>query len=341
MYYKPYSEADGSRRCAIVLAGGDGLRLRSFVERLRGDALPKQYVKFFGECSLLDKTFQRAHRLIPDERIFTVVSQDHLSFPEVRQQLAGRSGTGVVVQPNNRDTAIGLLLPLAHLLASFPDSTVALFPSDHFVAREELFMTHVDAAFGIVERDVAKIILVGIPPTSAESDYGYIVPAEVRSNAFPCGTRVVREFIEKPEPIVARKIVAGGGLWNTLVMVFNAKTLLRYMRGVQPKLYEGFRRLRDAVGTNKFKPVIEKVYQQAQPVNLSKGFLEALPKRYPSQLLVLPARGVYWCDWGSEERIVKALREDPPVDRPRETTETHYNAALKPKVRSIACVSGK
>jgi len=336
MFNKPHSESDVSRRCSIVLAGGDGLRLRSFVKRLRGDALPKQYVKFFGECSLLDKTFQRAHRLIPDERVFTVVSQAHLAFPEVRQQLGGRGGAGVVVQPNNRDTAIGLLLPLAHLSARYPDSTVALFPSDHFVGREELFMAHVDAAFGVIERDVAKIILVGIPPTSAESDYGYIVPAEVRSNAFPCGTRVVREFIEKPAPIVARKVVAGGGLWNTLVMVFNVKTLLRYMRGVQPKLYEGFRRLRDAVGTNKFKPVIEKVYQQAQPVNLSKDFLEVLPKRYPSQLLVLPARGVYWSDWGSEERIVKAVRKDPRLDRLGEIIAIHNRAALESKVRSMA-----
>jgi len=48
-------------------------------------------------------------------------------------------------------------------VGAYPDSTVALFPSDHFVAREKLFMAHVDAAFGVVERDVAKIILVGIP----------------------------------------------------------------------------------------------------------------------------------------------------------------------------------
>ena len=333
MYYKPYSQTDVSHRCAIVLAGGDGLRLRSFVEKLRGDALPKQYVNFFGQCSLLDRTFQRARRLIPNERIFTVVNQDHLAFPEVSQQLAGRNAADVVIQPNNRDTAIGLLLPLAHLLTRYPDSTVVLFPSDHFVAQEELFMAHVDAAFGIVERDIAKIILIGIRPTSVESDYGYIVPAEAQPNPFPCGTRAVREFIEKPTEIVARKIVAGGGLWNTLVMVFNAKTLLRYVRGVQPSLYECFRRVRDAVGTNRFKPVVEKVYQQAQPVNLSKGFLEVLPKRYPSQLLVLPARGVYWSDWGSEERIVNALREDPHLDRLRETIEIRDRAAPELKVR--------
>jgi hypothetical protein len=52
---------------------------------------------------------------------------------------------------------------------------------------------------------------------------------------------------------------------------------------------------------------IEKIYERAQPVNLSKSFLEELPRRCPSQLLVLPVRGVYWCDCGSEERIEKFL----------------------------------
>ena len=311
MYDKPDSETDVSRRCAVVLAAGDGLRLREFVERIRGDALPKQYVKFFGEHSLLEKTFHRAQRLVPNERIFTVVSQGHLAFPEVREQLAGCHGPGAVVQPSNRDTALGVLLPLAHLLTCYPDSTVALFPSDHFVSQEELFAAHIDAAFSIVERDAAKIVLVGISPTSAESDYGYILPAEVRPSPFPCGARAVRQFIEKPVQAAARKIVAAGGLWNTLVMVFNAKTLLRYVQGVQPQLHECFQRLRDAVGTGQLNSVMKKVYRQTRPVNLSKDFLEALPKRYPSQLLVLPAHGVYWSDWGSEERIARTLREDP------------------------------
>ncbi len=36
-------------RFAVILAGGDGLRLGSFVRKLRGDSLPKQYVNFFSK----------------------------------------------------------------------------------------------------------------------------------------------------------------------------------------------------------------------------------------------------------------------------------------------------
>src|SRR5438128_4020074 len=108
MYYKAYNETDARNRCAIVLAAGDGMRLRSFVESFRGDALPKQYVKFFGDRSMLQSTFQRAQRLIPRERIFTVVDQSHFEFAEVTQQLVDQPKTHVVIQPSNRDTAIGL-----------------------------------------------------------------------------------------------------------------------------------------------------------------------------------------------------------------------------------------
>jgi mannose-1-phosphate guanylyltransferase len=337
MVPKPnYNRVDISRRCAIVMAGGDGLRLRSFVSRLRGDALPKQYVKFFGDRSLLDITFHRAQRSIPQERIFTVVSQNHFEFPDVTQQLASRKGMYIVIQPNNLDTGIGLLLPLAHVFSRYSDSTVVVFPADHFVADEELFMTHVDAAFGIVERDVTKVILLGIEPSSAEPDYGYIVPEGRSPSPFPYGARVVKEFIEKPAPLMARKIVARGGLWNTLVMVFHAKTLLQYVRGVQPTLYDCFRRLRDAVGGKKSEQAVERVYSQAQPVNLSKGFLEELPKRYPSQLLVLPARGVHWSDWGSEERVVSGLRVAPRLDLVKERIEIENASAHDSLITRIA-----
>ena len=307
MFYKPVNETDVSNRCAIVLAAGDGVRLRAFVESLRGDTLPKQYVKFFGDRSMLQTTFQRAERSIPCERIFTVVDQSHFEFAEVTQQLVAEPKMHFVIQPSNLDTAIGLLLPLAHLLERHPDATVAVFPSDHFVSDDDLFMAHVDAAFGIVEQDSAKIVLLGIAPSAAEPDYGYIVPGDEARNGFPWGARIVSHFVEKPSPGVAQEIISGGGLWNTLVMVFKARDFLRYVRAINGQLYDCFLRMRDALATRRVVNSVKRIYEWAQPINLSKAFLEEMPQRYPARLIALPVRGVYWCDCGSEERIVKSL----------------------------------
>ena len=73
----------------------------------------------------------------------------------------------IVEQPDNRDTGPGLLLPLAHLYKRYPDSTVVVFPSDHFILEEDLFMVYVDQAFRVVEQDPAKVVLLGINPSEA------------------------------------------------------------------------------------------------------------------------------------------------------------------------------
>jgi mannose-1-phosphate guanylyltransferase len=182
MYCKPVNEADVRNRCAIILAAGEGVRLRSFVQRLRGDTLPKQYVKFFGSKSMLQTTFKRAERLIPPERTFTVVDQKHCDFAEVTQKLVAQPKIHFVIHPSNRDTAIGLLLPLAHLLERYPDATVAVFPSDHFISDDDLFMAHVDAGSASSNRT---------PPKSSCSEFRRTPPS--LTTVISCPTMIFAE----------------------------------------------------------------------------------------------------------------------------------------------------
>jgi mannose-1-phosphate guanylyltransferase len=304
-----------STRCGIVLAAGEGSRLRSFVENLRGDALPKQYVNFIGKRSMLEHTFCRAQKMIPAERLFTVVSQSHLRYPEVRRQLFVRPKACVVEQPENRDTAPGLLLPLAHLYKRYPDSTVVVFPSDHFILEEDLFMAYVDQAFCLVEQDSTRVVLLGISPSEAEPEYGYIVPGKRLSGPSVPDTREVSLFIEKPERDVARELLSCGGLWNTLVIVFKAQTFLKAVSQIAPRLFASFERIWRAVGTPSLGELVKEVYQQMYPLNLSKGLLEHLSMERSPALCVLPVQGVHWSDWGSEQRILRVLESIDYADR--------------------------
>jgi mannose-1-phosphate guanylyltransferase len=280
------------------------------VNQLRGDALPKQYVKFFGGRSMLETTFCRAQKLIPWERLFTVVSANHLKYPEVTRQLAAYPEIRVVAQPIDRDTGIGLLLPLAHLFHRHPESTVAVFPSDHFVREEDRFMAHVDAAFRVVEQQPEKIVLLGMAPNRAEPEYGYIMPGKELRDPIAPGAREVCRFIEKPKRDVARELVLRGGLWNTLVMVFKTKTFLDQARRIAPFLHSSFERIQKTIATRSKRDLLGELYQRMQPVNLSRGFLEILPRQQHSPLWVLPVRDVQWSDWGSEERIRNVLGEN-------------------------------
>ncbi len=258
---------------------------------------------------MLEHTFCRAERVIPPERLFTVVSRDHLRHPEVKRQLSNRPGGTVVVQPENKETGPGILLPLMHVYKRHPDAAVAVFPSDHFIIDEALFMAHVDLALRVVERHPSYVVLLGMEPRNPEPEYGYILPGTRADHLAPLEIHEVLRFIEKPKFQVAREVVRGGGLWNTMVMAFKVKTLLELVRAANPLLYHLFERILKAIGTANEMGAVERTYRHMEAVNFSRGLLEPLSSEHASRLLILPVRGVFWSDWGSEQRVLSILSE--------------------------------
>lgn len=312
--------SDYPTRYGIVLAAGEGKRLQPLVRRLRGDALPKQYVSFIGPRSMLEDTFDRVELLLPRERVFTVVGEHHLNFPGVGRQLAGRLEETIIKQPENKDTGPGVLLPLMHVYKRQPEATVAVFPSDHFVLEGDLFMKHVSLAFHAVERNPSLFVLLGIEPSEPEPEYGYILPKGDREESSSGLTiRRVRRFVEKPDSIAARELILNGGLWNTMVMVFRVKTLLDIVRDVDRELYASFEEIRKAIGTRDETSRVKEIYRRLKPSNFSKGIIEPLPARHPSCLSTLAVRGVLWSDWGLPRSIERVLRKidyrEPASDR--------------------------
>jgi mannose-1-phosphate guanylyltransferase/mannose-6-phosphate isomerase len=152
------------------------------------------------------------------------------------------------------------------------------------------------------------VVQLGVKPVSPEPEYGYILPGEVLTRDDQSEVRAVVGFVEKPDARTAELLTLQGGVWNTMVMVFRAKTWLRLMCENLPELYDAFRRIYHAVGTLDEVRVIEEAYATIRPVNLSTGFLPSVAATTPSPLAVLPVRGVTWCDWGSERRIVASLQ---------------------------------
>ena len=294
-------------RSVVVLAGGDGIRLRNFVERLRGDHLPKQYVDFFGSGSLLQATLGRAANLVSPDRQYVVVTEHHFDYPEVTKQLAVLSKAQVAIQPSNRDTGLGLVLALAHLYKRNRNATVVMFPSDHFIVEEGRFLTHVDAACRFVESNQSKIVLLGIAAQTPEPEYGYILTTNRWHNAFPYGCRDVSCFVEKPDLTSARQLISRGALWNTMVMIFKITTLLGHLNAISPTAYGDFEQIANAIGTPEENQAVRQVFQQAPPLNLSKGLIEAIAAKEPPSLVALPVRGVHWSDWGSESRVIGSL----------------------------------
>ena len=292
----------------LVLAAGDGRRLGDYVRELKGTALPKQYVNVIGRRSMLEHTFDRAQQLIPASRILTIVSQDHLRHTEARKQLASRPAGTVILQPENKETGPGILLPLMHLYKRCPEAVVALFPSDHFILEEERFMNHVELAAEAVARNPDRIVLLATEARRPETEYGYIVPYDEGGELSFWGARRVAHFAEKPDSDRARQLASAGALWNTMIMVFKAKNLLNLTKTLYPELYQRFYRILDVLGESKEKARVKDLYRDLKPLNFSKDIMQRLLAEFSWTVYVLPMLNVFWSDWGSPQRISHALQ---------------------------------
>lgn len=280
--------------CGIVLAGGEGKRFQSMIHRLREKGLGERSFDCAGTRSVLEHTFRRAEKLISPERVFTVVNRNHLEIPELEQQLSGRPTSTLVVQPENKGTGPELLLALMHVLQRFRDSTVVVFPSNHFFLEEDLFMGHVVLAGRAVARDPSLLVLLGMEPDRVQEEYGYIVPAARASSMV--GLYGISRFVEKPSRSVAQELIRAGALWNMMVMVFRASALVDLVDREFPETFRHFRKISEAMGSALEDAAAEEAYGRLSPLDFSRDMLERLASRRSSRLRVFPVKGVHWGD---------------------------------------------
>jgi mannose-1-phosphate guanylyltransferase len=289
---------------ALVLAGGDGTRLQDLTRQIAGFPIPKQYCRILGARSLLEATLERSRLFAPPQRTIVILNRNHL--PVARDQLGSLTSGNILVQPCNRDTGPGMLFALLRLQSRAPSSTVAVFPSDHYVADDEAFVDHVARAAATVCRRPDKIVLLGIRPTHPEPGYGYITPvAAGAADARRQPAVRVAAFHEKPSTEVAGALLQDGALWNSFVMVCKVRRILELLQRVAPNEVAYMRALPQEPRQ------LAKCYPELASWNFSSHFLA----RIPQHLLVLPVDGVHWSDWGTPELVestFKWLEQVPP-----------------------------
>ena len=225
-------------RHAVILAGGDGTRLRSLTRLIAGDECPKQFCTILGEETLLDKTRGRTAMRIAPENTYFSLTQKHERYYE--RPLWNVPESQMVVQPENRGTAPAILYSLIRLAKSSPDASVAFFPSDHYFSDDVSFMNHVDSAFNATETDPKSIVLLGIEPEKAETSYGWIEPVQSLLGSLSKSVSRVSKFWEKPTSGVAERLMTAGCLWNSFVMIGRVETFLSMFRKHLPEMYRMF-----------------------------------------------------------------------------------------------------
>lgn len=290
--------------CAIVLAAGDGSRMRSVAPTFDGTAVPKQFCSVDGKYSLLEMAVARARRC--SSRVLVVVAEKHRRFWE--PELRGHHPDDVIVQPTNRGTGAGILLPLLHAFSRDSASPIVVFPSDHHVLDEDLLGVSIDKAVRAVSS--GELVLLGMEPDSTDSGNGWILPSATSSGE----VRRVTGFVERANDAGVDELRATGALWNSLIFAGSPQAMLSLFHNNAGWLLRAFL---DAAALNASRAQLTRLYGSMPPCDFFRDILARTPER--AMVASVPPCG--WSDIGIPARhVVRSLgRAEVPVFSKPET----------------------
>jgi mannose-1-phosphate guanylyltransferase len=271
----------------VVMAGGSGTRFWPLSRAAR----PKQFLALGGGAPLLAETVARLPPLAGPERTFVVCGPVHAAA--ARALLPAVPPENVVVEPCARNTAPAIGLAALHVARRDPAGILAVLPSDHHVARPDLFRDALAAAARLAAQGL--LATIGIRPSRAETGYGYLRAGEPLARD-PSGLlpAKVERFVEKPDRAIAEKYLADGRyLWNAGIFAFRADVLLEEIRASMPDLAERLDAIGAALGTPAYDAVLAEAFPRCPSQSIDYGVMER-----SSRIAVVPA-DFGWSDVGS------------------------------------------
>lgn len=300
-------------KIALIMAGGSGTRFWP----LSTEEKPKQFLDLVSKKSMIRETIERIAKIIPFEKIFIATNIRYLE--NIKKEIPEIPEENIILEPTARDTAACIAYAGLIIRGKYPDSIMAVLPSDHLIKKEKEFLENLDRAFEKAESD--HIITLGIKPTYPETGYGYI---EYKKNSTDEEICEVKSFREKPNFETAEKYIEKGNfLWNSGMFIWKTNLIIEEIKKYMPSHKIVLEEIEKKItGKNlsgsELSEYVKEIFCKFEKISIDFGVMEK------SKLVKVIPIDIGWNDVGSFKSLEEVFPQDKNGNIIREEREGTY-----------------
>ncbi len=275
----------------IILCGGSGSRLWPDSRR----KYPKQFVKLFGNKSLLELTLER----IQNKKIFKnpiIITSLEYKFYVIDTIQSKNLDVSLILEPIPRGTTAAIYFSA---LICDKDEEMLIMPSDHLISNNSLFSREVRKTAH--EKSDDKWITFGTKPNFPSTGYGYIKGANVESTKTKNLLKVT-SFVEKPKINEAKNLIEKGYLWNSGIFMGKAWMIIKSIQKHAPNVSKTCDKIKKNTNFNSKNLELDFDYHKFSKIPSISIDFAVMEK---ANNILLKKLSSDWSDVGSWDNLIK------------------------------------
>jgi mannose-1-phosphate guanylyltransferase/mannose-6-phosphate isomerase len=270
----------------VILSGGSGKRLWPLSRKQH----PKQFLPLSTDKTLLQETLLRLEGIKNIGNPIIVCNSDHRFLVAEQCNQIGINKPIILLEPVGKNTAPAIAAAAFYSESNFQDAILLVLSADHLVQDVKEFHKSINLA--IIEAKKSKLVIFGVKPISANTNYGYIKISKSNKDKH---VYQVENYVEKPDIKTAESYLNSGNyLWNSGMFIFKSNTLIKELSVSAPDVVSSIKNaVKNAIYDLDFIRLNKEDFLSSPSDSIDYALMEV------SENVVVVTLDAKWCDIGS------------------------------------------